>query len=257
LFDRREKKSERYINMGVEDVKKMKVSDLRSELTKRNLSMDGLKAELVNRLQTRLDEEEFGLAEVPTATATTSTPTATVATTPNKESTIPASSSNAGKPTVVEKKNEEKTKDTANNDSTSATVTIKSTIATATVEPVKATDMKGMTFEEKKKARAARFQLTTIAKNDGKNDNDSRKRGMGNNNRRDKGNDGKRTKNDGDGKGSDEKNNKSIKSKGSNFDSLSKEELEKRLERAKKYGVVNETVDAMKIALRKFRFEGK
>ena len=41
------------------------------------------------------------------------------------------------------------------------------------------------------------------------------------------------------------------------FDSLSKEELEKRLERARKYGVANEYVDAMKSALRNYRFEKK
>jgi len=223
--------------MGVEDVKKMKVSELRAELTKRGLSADGLKAELVNRLQTRLDEEEFGLVDSPAAGGGAST-------TSNKESTNHASSVLKEEKTIVEetaiqKKTEEKIKDATNINSRKMTAISTSTATTqATANSVKATDMKGMTFEEKKKVRSARFNLTKSSKNDDENDNISRKRGSGNN-----------------GKGGKRKKNKS--SKATNFDSLSKEELEKRLERAKKFGVVNESVDAMKIALRKFRFEGK
>jgi hypothetical protein len=55
-----------------------------------------------------------------------------------------------------------------------------------------------------------------------------------------------------DGAGGDGK-----KSKAADFESLSKEELEKRLSRAEKFGLANENVDAMKAALRKFRFEKK
>mmetsp|Transcript_9836 Transcript_9836/g.13907 ORF Transcript_9836/g.13907 Transcript_9836/m.13907 type:complete len:142 (-) Transcript_9836:4-429(-) len=51
--------------MGEVDIKKMKVSELRVELQKRNLPTDGLKADLVNRLQLRLDEEEFGMVDGP------------------------------------------------------------------------------------------------------------------------------------------------------------------------------------------------
>lgn len=39
------------------------MSELRQQLSKRGLSTDGLKADLVNRLQARLDEEEFGLID--------------------------------------------------------------------------------------------------------------------------------------------------------------------------------------------------
>lgn len=55
--------------MGEElDVKKMKVSELRDALSKRGLATVGLKADLVNRLQARLDEEEFGCLESTAAT---------------------------------------------------------------------------------------------------------------------------------------------------------------------------------------------
>merc|ERR1711982_231583 len=39
----------------------------------------------------------------------------------------------------------------------------------AATKPAKAMDTKGMTLEEKKKARAARFNLTALSQNDGEN----------------------------------------------------------------------------------------
>lgn len=240
--------------MGVEDLKKMKVTELRAELSKRGLSADGLKAELVNRLQTRLDDEEFGLVDAPAATAGASSTTPTKEATKNqapppkeKRSSEEEKSSVEGIP--AQKKTEEKK---AKNSTTE--VTAKSTAAATdddTVKPAKAIDTKGMTFEEKKKARAARFNLTALAKSDGGNDNTLRKRERGN---KDHGKSEKRTKKNRASAGADKVKNKNKKS--TDFDSLSKDELEKRLERAKKFGIVNETVDHMKVALRKHRFEG-
>jgi len=44
------------------DAKSLKVGELREELAKRGKPTDGLKADLITRLQEALDEEEFGLA---------------------------------------------------------------------------------------------------------------------------------------------------------------------------------------------------
>jgi len=252
--------------MGTVDIKKLKVSDLRAELAKRGLPTDGLKAELATRLQVRLDEEEFGLAEAPTgaspsaaaaaAAATVSSPAPASAAVPTP---APASTEKAPAAVETEKKSFEPVaivKETAKEADSSESGAAKE--AAASAEPAKASDTKGMTFEEKKKARAARFNLTTTpapSKNGGKND--SRKRERGN---KGEGNDGKLKKRNDGNKGQDVGKNKSAGVKKSNktsFESLSKEELEKRLKRAEKYGVKGENVEAMKIALRKFRFEKK
>ena len=46
------------------------MTELRDALAKRGLPTDGLKADLVNRLQARLDEEEFGIVDAPAAGGT-------------------------------------------------------------------------------------------------------------------------------------------------------------------------------------------
>jgi len=164
------------------NVAKMKVSDLRAALAKRDLSTEGLKVDLVHRLQARLDEEEFGMDDI-APPVSTSTDAATViespvlaveeVASPPKESAISPLVKAADDPAPEEKEDE-----IANNKPEDAGITItpktkekeklvpavssreeKKDSISSTPATVNETPKKKLTFEEMKAARAKRFGI--------------------------------------------------------------------------------------------------
>lgn len=275
------------------DIKKMKVTDLRDALSTRGLSTEGLKADLVNRLQARLDEEEFGIAEAPPAGSLGSAAEGEAAAAPaaaakekqaeepakkEDEATVESSEPPAKEaaaadeaPAAAQPAAEEKETAAEKEDGDGEAVAGGS----SGKEPAKITA--GMSFKERMEQRAKRFGIQpsektkkdiraqrfgTGDKGGGSAKKQQQKQQAGN-----KGKGGQKTapqkkeqqkdagnkrRESGGGGGGDKKGSLK-KPKVGEKPLLPKEEIEKRLARAAKYGTTD-GVDELKAMLRKHRF---
>jgi SAP domain-containing ribonucleoprotein len=210
------------------------VPELKLELEKRGRSTEGLKAELVNRLQALLDEEEFNLADDAAGPA----PIIATITEPKVvEQALPASDPVVEenlKPDIVA---EEKTPTVAMVHST----TDEKVEATTGIVSQTGTEL---SFEEKKRLRAQRFAIPFVET-----------KAIPTTNTKEKSN--KRQKTDPPGKKVGESDAKSVILTTAVKEEvlLPKDEIEKQLKRAEKYGGADQArVDELKAMLRKHRF---
>eukprot|EP00561_Arcocellulus_cornucervis_P009730 CAMPEP_0185807196 /NCGR_PEP_ID=MMETSP1322-20130828/4873_1 /TAXON_ID=265543 /ORGANISM="Minutocellus polymorphus, Strain RCC2270" /LENGTH=245 /DNA_ID=CAMNT_0028503321 /DNA_START=40 /DNA_END=777 /DNA_ORIENTATION=- len=237
------------------DVKKMKVAELREELQKRGLPTDGLKADLVTRLQARLDEEEFGLVAAPEAAAAAEAEAPAAA---EVEAPSPAPAAAAAKETPAEPKTQkepEKAEEAADPAPAPAAA------AAAAADAPSAVDAKK--FADKKAARAERFGIPVVEVKGKPTPNKGKKQGKGKNRGggggRGDGTPGKRKDGGGGGGGGGSAHKKQKKQhqggqkKPAEKPLLPKEEIEKRLKRAEKFGTTH-GIDELKAMLRKHRF---
>jgi SAP domain-containing ribonucleoprotein len=198
------------------------------------LSVEGLKADLVNRLQARLDEEEFGMVDAPVELPSEG---GNVAATEDEEDEMPVAAATVE---VEEVKPEEEVKpaeDFASPENTGAPE-----VTTTVVTP--AESKTAISFLDKKKSRAARFGIPVVektaaepngGKKEAKKDDPKRKKA------------GTET----------EEGNKKPKNAPDVEEEmlLSKAEIEKRIQRAQKFGTGNkQELDRLKSMLRKHRF---
>eukprot|EP00544_Gedaniella_sp_CCMP2646_P012639 CAMPEP_0202485748 /NCGR_PEP_ID=MMETSP1361-20130828/4506_1 /ASSEMBLY_ACC=CAM_ASM_000849 /TAXON_ID=210615 /ORGANISM="Staurosira complex sp., Strain CCMP2646" /LENGTH=228 /DNA_ID=CAMNT_0049114719 /DNA_START=62 /DNA_END=748 /DNA_ORIENTATION=+ len=218
------------------NAKKMKVSELRDALKERGLSTEGLKGDLVNRLEAYLEEQEFALpgegsdlSPIPTGAAKPAV----------EDPVVPAPVLEETKEAVKEKAELEKETATAGTEPSPAPVgppePTKAAATTKTSEKQKSE----MTFEEKRAARAARFGIPMVEtkKTTPKKRPQNEKKGSAN----------KKPK-----KGPQKKNEEKEKPL------LPVEEIEKRLKRAEKFGTGdNAQIQELKAMLRKHRFANK
>lgn len=143
--------------------KKMKVSELRAALESRGLSSNGLKSELIQRLELALDEEEFGSdAQDLEALAPPKDEATAAAAPPSAEAATVSPTKQAKKAPEEETHDDEEAEPETHQPAKAAAAEPATTPADKAPEADDTTSEgapKALTEEEKRKARAAKFGI--------------------------------------------------------------------------------------------------